>query len=66
MKITKILLDMHDVSGQVDVPKTVGFGVNKPGPVLVNRASVLELMLVIVLSARLTCPPPYSLASANQ
>jgi hypothetical protein len=39
MKITKIFLDMHDVSGQVDVPKTVGFGVNKPGPVPVNRAS---------------------------
>ena len=39
MKITKTFLDMHDVSGQVDVPKTVEFGVNKPGPVMVNRAS---------------------------
>jgi hypothetical protein len=39
----KYLLVMH-VSGQVDVPKTIGFGVNKPGPVLVNRASQLALM----------------------
>jgi hypothetical protein len=31
MKITKILLDIHDVSGQLDVPKTVGFGVNSRG-----------------------------------
>jgi hypothetical protein len=39
LKITKILLDMPDVSGQVDVPKLSDLVVNKPGPALVNRAS---------------------------